>query len=217
MPELQDLRGTYQHSLAFVLRREEIPWILNARRLTGLGVEVGVQYGLFSEHLLRYWAGTRLYSVDPWAAQPASYVDIANVDADEQERRYQQTRARLAPFGPRSVIVRDYSVDAAATLPDACLDFVYLDGRHDRAGITEDLIAWWPKVRPGGLFAGHDFVPDGTYSAGVFGVQGAVLDFCAARGVRVHATLQDEPCYSWLVEKPQPPLPAVDAGTTTGA
>ena len=36
---------------------------------------------------------------------------------------------------------------------------------------------WWPKLREGGLFAGHDFVPDGTHKEGAFGVQGAVSEF----------------------------------------
>ena len=29
--------------------------------------------------------------------------------------------------------------------------------RHDYEGVSEDLAAWWPKICPGGLLAGHDF------------------------------------------------------------
>ena len=39
------------------------------------------------------------------------------------------------------------------------------------------MAAWWPKLRKGGLFAGHDYVPDGMISAGLFGVQKAVKEF----------------------------------------
>lgn len=209
MPTLHDLRETYAFSLAFVPTREEIPVLLNARRLFGLGVEVGVQRGLFSEHLLRHWAGTRLYSVDPWAQQGTDYVDIANVNDTEQESRLGETRRRLEPFGPRSEIVRAYSVDAARTFLDASLDFVYLDGRHDRAGVAEDVEAWWPKVRPGGILAGHDWVPDGRHPAGEFGVRGAVTDFCARMNLTVFPTIGDPPWFSWLMEKPGPQVPAL--------
>jgi hypothetical protein len=54
----------------------------------------------------------------------------------------------------------------------------------------EDLGAWWPKLAPGGLFAGHDFVPDGDHAAGAFGVQKAVQEFAARveRNVQFMAT-----------------------------
>jgi hypothetical protein len=54
--------------------------------------------------------------------------------------------------------------------------------RHDYEGIKEDMIAWWPLLKKGGLFAGHDFVEDGTNAAGLFGVQRAVKEFVDANG-----------------------------------
>ena len=29
--------------------------------------------------------------------------------------------------------------------------------RHDYKGVMEDLIHWWPKLKPGGMMAGHDY------------------------------------------------------------
>ena len=40
---------------------------------------------------------------------------------------------------------------------EASLDLAYIDARHDYDGVSEDLAAWWPKICPGGLLAGHDF------------------------------------------------------------
>ena len=34
----------------------------------------------------------------------------------------------------------------------------YVDARHDFKGVWEDLVAYWPKLRPGGIMAGHDYV-----------------------------------------------------------
>jgi hypothetical protein len=44
----------------------------------------------------------------------------------------------------------------------------------------EDLRAWWPKLRAGGLLAGHDFIPDGIIAQGDFGVQRAVTEFAVS-------------------------------------
>lgn len=31
------------------------------------------------------------------------------------------------------------------------LDFVYVDARHDYCAVKEDILLYWPKVRPGGI------------------------------------------------------------------
>ena len=62
-----------------------------------------------------------------------------------------------------------------------------IDARHDYDSVKEDLEAWFDKLRPGGIFAGHDYV-DGTFSLGVFGVKAAVDEFFGARGLMVKQT-----------------------------
>ena len=47
------------------------------------------------------------------------------------------------------------STAAAAGMANSSLDFVYLDARHDFMGVVADIQAWWPKVKVGGVFAGH--------------------------------------------------------------
>eukprot|EP00741_Cyanophora_paradoxa_P009025 tig00001437_g8738.t1 len=121
--------------------------------------------------------GQKLYLVDPWTHQDDTlYVDAANKDDSKQNEIYNAAMARMARFGTRVAAVRKFSVEAAKQFEDGSLDFVYVDGRHDRAGVDEDLAAWYPKLKKGGLFAGHDYV-DGLVDAGEFGVRSAVDAF----------------------------------------
>lgn len=46
---------------------------------------------------------------------------------------------------------------AALLFPDESLDFVFVDADHRYESVTADLRAWWPKIRPGGAMAGHDY------------------------------------------------------------
>ncbi len=173
--------------------RRDIPVYLNQLNLVGEGVEIGVRDGDFSEYVLSVWKGKKLHLVDPWENQKSDvYKDFSNVKQDEQEQRLQHVKDRLAKFGvSRYEIHRSYSVDAAKTIPDESLDYVYVDARHDYAGVMEDLQAWWPKLKKGGLLSGHDFVPDGMlYSKtkvfiGDFGVQKAVMEFAMQKGKEV--------------------------------
>ena len=49
------------------------------------------------------------------------------------------------------------SVNAAALFKEHYFDFVFLDAAHLYADVKSDLIAWWPKLYEGGIFAGHDY------------------------------------------------------------
>jgi methyltransferase family protein len=182
--------------------RRELTALLNRRGLLGRAVEVGVATGVFSEHVLSHWRGTNLLSVDPWsAAPPDEYVDVSNRSQGEHEQAYERTKQRLARFGERSSVWRMTSAQAAARVPPASLDFAYIDGRHDYESVKEDLEAWYDKVRPGGIFAGHDYL-DGVIPEGVFGVKSAVDEFFEAKRLPVKTTYVDTPWVSWYVEIP---------------
>lgn len=176
--------------------------VLNARNLLGTAVEVGVDEGIFSDYILSWWKGARLISVDAWMEMSAEeYTDACNTAQASMEEKHARTQALLARHAERSEIRRELSVEAAARFDRHSLDFVYLDARHDYAGVTEDLNAWFEKVRPGGLMAGHDY-NDGVFFEGVHGVRSAVDTFFGERSIPVRHTYTDVPATSWIVESP---------------
>lgn len=184
-----------------VPRREDLPRLLNRLGLLGTAVEVGVRNGAFSAWVLHRWHGYRLISIDPWAFQPTDeYVDIANVEQDRHDELLEQTRHRLQPFGARSEIWRRTSEEAAALIADSSLDFAYLDARHDQASVEDDLALWYPKLRPGGLLAGHDYL-DGNLPEGRFGVKTAVDRFFKEQDQPVYTTVRDAPWLSWFASR----------------
>jgi hypothetical protein len=160
--------------------RAAIPALLNDLGLVGESVEVGVRKGEYSKHILENWKGQKHHMVDPWEHQDEKiYKDISNRDDKWQNELYTNLAEHMASKHPgRHQLHRGYSVQVAdADFQDDSLDFVYLDARHDYAGLKEDIEAWWPKLKLGGMLAGHDFVPDGNIHAGEFGVQRAVFEF----------------------------------------
>jgi hypothetical protein len=198
-------RHTYATRLDRVPARDEFPAVLNRRGLLGTGAEIGVKAGRFSEWMLKRWKGEKLISIDPWLEDAAeAYVDSANVAQAKHEEFYAETQARLRPFGARSEIWRATSVEAAERVPDRSLDFVYIDARHDYESVLEDLNAWYSKVKPGGIIAGHDYAT-GSFKQGEFGVKRAVDEFFAERGIAVQATdgkVPVEMFATWLVAVP---------------
>ncbi len=58
-----------------------------------------------------------------------------------------------------------FSHEAAQHVPDGTLDFIFIDANHDYEYVKQDLEVWAPKVRPGGIFSGHDYRWEGVSRA----------------------------------------------------
>jgi hypothetical protein len=56
-----------------------------------------------------------------------------------------------------ATIIEKFSAEAVLDFPDNSLDFVYIDGNHELPFVLWDIINWTPKVRSGGIVAGHDY------------------------------------------------------------
>ena len=57
-------------------------------------------------------------------------------------------------------VIKGDSADSAAAFADESVDFVFIDADHSYAGISRDITAWLPKVKRGGVLAGHDYHSD---------------------------------------------------------
>lgn len=162
--------------------------------LTGTAIEIGVMAGIYSESFLQTWKGNLLVSIDPWIHQDG-YEDIANRSNEDFEKIMDRALHRLKPFKERSEVIRDFSQNASNWFLEESLDMVYLDARHDYDSVFADIEAWLPKIKTGGILAGHDYVEDGVRKQGVFGVKSAVSDTIGLDNISV---TQKDTWPSWL-------------------
>ncbi len=149
------------------------------------GAEIGVGSARTSKYLLATIPSLHLLLVDRWQVadecEPQSKTsdEFAKSTASDHEERYVEAVRVLQRFQSRFTILRAASVDAAAIVVSS-LDFVFIDADHSYEGCLADMRAWWPKVRQGGLFCGHDHHlpehPDGTDKCGR-GVAKAAAEF----------------------------------------
>jgi len=57
----------------------------------------------------------------------------------------------------RITVHKSDSYAATAAFQDASLGLCFIDADHTSKGCVRDIESWWPKVRPGGVLAGHDY------------------------------------------------------------
>ncbi len=118
-----------------------------------IGVEIGVERGLYSEILIKSNPGMKLYSVDPWSPYHEYREHIGKTKFDEL---YNDAKNRLEPLGV--TLIKKFSMDAVKDFKDRSLDFVYIDGNHSFQHCTNDIVEWSKKVKKGGIISGHDWV-----------------------------------------------------------
>ena len=135
------------------------------------GAEIGVRGGKNAIELFRAIPKLKLLLVDPYVAYKTRMSFIDQYAMSEFEAK---CRKRLA--GKKTEFIKKPSLEAALQVEDNSLDFVYIDGDHSFDAVIQDLIAWVPKVRPGGIVSGHDYTP-------VVGVSKAVDAYTSAHGI----------------------------------
>ena len=94
-----------------------------------------------------------------------------------------QENLRRAQVGWMVTTHRKPSVEAASDFQDDSMAAVFIDADHSYEAVKADLAAWYPKVKPGGIIAGHDFVWNHPVSQK--GVIRAVREFCADKPLEV--------------------------------
>ena len=113
------------------------------------GVEVGVKEGENLSYILEHSDIEHMYAVDPWVEQPGETEDYKNWDLDAVYRKY---LASIEPYKDRVTTVREFSVEAAKTVPD--VDFVFIDAQHNYFNLMRDIEAWRHKCK---FLSGHDY------------------------------------------------------------
>jgi hypothetical protein len=153
----------------------------------GIGVEIGVAGGHFTKQIAATWKFKHLCCVDPWRYFPEGYDDSCNLSQQVQDERHEQFKKDFAA-DERVKIFRMMSHEASTWFDIEVMDFIYLDANHSFASVMQDLTCWWPILKHGGIFSGHDYAPGNGKG---YGVKLAVDTFAAERGLTVFSTTQE--------------------------
>lgn len=141
------------------------------------GAEIGVASGINSKSILKELNVEKLYLIDVWD----NYYEGGY--KGNMEANYNLTLKKFRN-DKRVKIIKDFSLNAVKKIGDNSLDFVYIDGNHTYKYVYQDIEGWFPKVREGGVIAGHD-VFNGRE------VLEAVKDFCSENKIIFNIELPD--------------------------
>lgn len=185
--------GINLHQCHAVLQAMQNNWVrpFDRLHLKGVGAEIGVYRGIHAYNLFKRHPGiTKLYLCD-------GYLPYGEVSGEV--KLLQEARAscrELLKNHPVEFIYRN-SPKCAELIPDNSLDFCYIDGAHDRQSVHDDVVAMWPKVKPGGIIGGHDCSV--KFNGVINGVNDAILTLCLSQGSDVNEIHVETPDW-WIIK-----------------
>jgi predicted O-methyltransferase YrrM len=156
--------------------------------------EIGTEAGRFAEEICVANPDAHLTCVDPYLAYDL-YED--HREQSRMDHFYAVAKHRLDKY--RVTIRRKTSLEAVHEFPNGYLDAIFIDGNHHFDYVVQDIIAWAPKVRRGGMVAGHDYKPEGREKRPIpFGVIEAVDGYTHAHKVKHFFLTKRDKCPSWF-------------------
>ena len=146
---------------------EEKDSLMHLMKLHGdckMVLEIGAWVGDSTSTLATFARGMSgvVYVVDHFLGNPGTH--LAPV-ADEVDI-YDQFRNNMFRLGLDDMVkvLKMSSMEASQIIADQTFDFIFLDADHTYDHVIYDLTAWYPKLKTGGIFVGHDYDShDGTY------------------------------------------------------
>jgi len=150
-----------------------------------VGCEIGVREGYNARNMLENLNIKKLYLIDP-------YLDSYDINMSFKDNRcnsvfYDMMIRQLSRFDSWVHIPKE-SEFAVGDIHDK-LDFVYIDGNHNYYFVKKDIELYFPLVKRGGVFGGHDYL---LWN----GVHQAVSEFVSDNGFEIMGW-----CHDWWVIK----------------
>jgi len=148
-------------------------------------VELGCAEGFFSFDILDQWKPSIHYMVDMWESHP-EFPGDAGEPQTWHNKNYQDAMNRVLGFTNVEVL-RGPTVAMSQKVEDNSVDIVYVDACHSYECVKNDIQAWWPKLKNGGIMAFHD------YENTDYGVKQGVTEFANSEGLKIYLIPENSP------------------------
>lgn len=138
-----------------------------------LGSWKGRSTAFLGVEIINAGTGIRAYAVDVWSDDISGGAKKTMTEQGlTGNTLYDMFIENIAPVADVFTVMRMTTIQAATHFVNGTVDFVFVDADHSYEGCRTDIEAWLPKIKNGGVLAGHDFAWAGTVQRAVFDTLG---------------------------------------------
>lgn len=163
-----DYQGLYSH-FAYINP--------SGSKIVEVGCWKGASICYLAQEVKNYDKEMELFAVDTWQGSD----EIVHRDEIERlggaDNLYETFLQNIKKGNVSRMItpIRMHSLEASRLFEDQSLEVVFIDASHKYKDVLDDIKHWYPKVKTGGIIAGHDYLPGNIASE--CGVIRAVHEF----------------------------------------
>ncbi len=157
-----------------------------------VGVWKGRSLSFFAVEVINSKKQGNIYAIDHWRGSPEHINPYSHqyesLLANNPDGVYNLFLQNIEPIKEYIKVIRKPSIEAAKDFANESLDAIFIDGGHEYNDVIQDLHTWYPKIKHGGIFSGHDYFCDG--------VTRATAEFCREK----NKTLQQISACCWIIK-----------------
>jgi hypothetical protein len=127
------------------------------------------------------------YAIDTWEGSAENIDESSphfNININELYSTYLNNISSVSKYIRN---IKSSSIEASKLFKKKSLDIVFIDACHEYSCVHQDISTWLPKVKSGGILAGHD------YNHGWPGVNAAVHEILGIQNIKTQE-------YCWIYE-----------------
>lgn len=173
----RDVEGWFDYEELYRRIVSEIP---DGGKFCEVGSWMGKSIAAFSAFALEAGKNIQIHVVDTFEGKAANahHEAVLAVHGGNVHKMFQSNMEALGITG--ITVWEEDSAKSAEKWVDGSFDAVFIDADHSEENVLADITAWAPKIRKGGILAGHDIDETGVFAAVTrfFGVQYETVGRC---------------------------------------
>ncbi len=162
----QNIHGWFDYEECFQIAVDTCP---ENGKIVELGCWKGKSSSFLITEALKSGKNIDLNFVDTWAGSPehldpseGAYEEGLVEDPDFVYKIFQDNINKIDY--PKNIL-RMHTFKASKLFENNSIDFLFIDTAHEFKHVEKEISLWYPKVKSGGIIAGHDYFYPGVMRA----------------------------------------------------
>lgn len=146
----KDFTGWFTYNKFYEQLAKDLP---NNCVFAEIGCWVGRAVSFLAVELINQNKNPTILCIDTWRGSPEHFAEKEILNNTLIEDFYNNTK----PVREYLIPMCGGSVEMAGLVADNSLDGAFIDAEHTYESVKADIMAWLPKIKTGGILAGHDY------------------------------------------------------------
>lgn len=118
-----------------------------------------IEIGAYTGESTQIFASTGIFSeinvIEPFKFNES--FNNTNIENIQKWNKVEEEFRNNTRFFNNVNLIKEYSHNVSAIFADKSVDLVYIDGDHSYEAVNKDIELYLPKIKQGGILAGHDY------------------------------------------------------------